>query len=99
VSESAILISATGQRSRHTDNASIKSGGVQSVELGIIVRFEDAPTPWRLFASCFWKQPAGLLACMHLEKPPPDEDDEDESETSNGPVLGMVSTQHVVGWS
>jgi hypothetical protein len=41
----AILISATGQRSRHTDNASIKSGGVQSVELGIIVRFEDVV--WR----------------------------------------------------
>jgi hypothetical protein len=75
---------------------------VQSVELGIIVRFEDVvwrPTPWRLYASCFWEQPGGLLACMHLEKPPPDEDDDDESETSNGPVLGTVSTQHAIGRS
>jgi hypothetical protein len=82
--------------------SSSHAGGVQSVGLGIIVRFEDVvwrPTPWRLFASCFWKQAAGLLACMHLEKPPPDEDDDDESETSNGPVLDTVSTQHVVGRS
>jgi hypothetical protein len=49
----AIRISATGQRSRHTNNASIKSGGVQSVELGIIVRFEDV----------VWRPNAVALAC------------------------------------
>jgi hypothetical protein len=57
------------------------------------------PNAVALVCKLFWEQPAGSLACMHLEKPPPDEDDDDESETSNGPVLDTVSTQHVVGRS
>jgi hypothetical protein len=75
---------------------------MQRVELGIIERLQGLvrrPTPWHLYAGCLSlrDQPAVLLTCMHLEKPPPDEDDDDKSKTSNGTILDTVSIRPLLG--